>query len=360
MSDIKGFFNARQEGDEHGKSIFSGIDGGTATEIIPDLPTFLAEAGRNYGILRTPALVTDPFGGVDEDGEVCSAVREVENQFHLSRTNDGRVVSPHTVTGQYAPLTLLDIAEEIQPWCDAGWVTPDAVYSGKNESLEILCLRMDASGMLPNGETWEHYIIFRNPHGSGGKAKGTIVSFRVQCANTFGAVGRGVEFVIGHRISATMNEAERQAAMTKRVQLAKAAWQTADDHIENLAARINSLSGANVSYGQAEALTDALLDISRGVDISDPKQVSRRKVKTRTAILEAFAMPQYGTTGATLYDWINGVTFVQSSPNAETVKRSKVNAIDRMIRNVLPTESGFKFEAKAHRIADRFLSDGIN
>lgn len=360
MTDIQGFFNARQENDSHGKSFFADIKGDTAEAIIPDLPTFLAAAGRDYGILRTPAYVNDPFGGLDENGNVCEAIREVENQFHLSRTSDGRVVSPGTVTGQYAPLTLLDIAAEIQPWCDAGWVTPDAVYSGKNESLELLCLRMDASGTLPNGEEWEHYIIFRNPHGKGGKAKGNIVSFRVQCSNTFGAVGRGIEFVIGHRISAAMSDEQRQEAMAKRVAQAKAAWRTADKYIETLATKINSWAGSNISYGQAEMLTDALLGIPKGADLTDSKQVSRQKAKTREAILEAFSMPKFGTNGATVFDWINGVTFVQSSPNSQAVQRSKVNAIDRMIRNVLPTESGYKLEEKAERLIERFLSGDLN
>lgn len=352
--DIQGFFNARQDGDSNAQSIFTGIKGETAPEIIPDLPTFLKAAGRDYGILRTPAYVNDPFGGLDESGEIVPAIREVEGQFHLTRTNDGRVVSPHTVTGQYAPLTLLDIAEEIQPWCDQGWCTPDAVYSGKNESLELLCLRLDASGTLPNGETWEHYIVFRNPHGSGGKAKGNIVSFRQRCANTFGSLGRGIEFTIGHRISAKMDAEERQAEMASRVQRAKAAWETARQHIDRLAERINVWSGTPLSFAQAETLTDRLLGIKSGGD------VSKRKTNTREAILNGFSMPQYGTNGATLYDWINGVTFYLSSPHSDAVKRSKVDSVDRMIRNVLPTESGYKLEAKAEGLLQDFLDGKFN
>lgn len=353
QTDIKGFFNARQDGDSNAKTIFSGIDGETADSIIPDLPSFLEAAGRDYGILRSPAYVNDPFGGVDENGEICTAIREVEGQFHLTRTSDGRVVSPHTVTGQYAPLTLLDIAAEIQPWCDQGWCTPDAVYSGKNESLELLCLRLDASGTLPNGEAWEHYIIFRNPHGSGGKAKGNIVSYRQRCANVFGSLGRGIEFTIGHRISAKMDAEERQAVMAKRVQQAKAAWQTARDHIDRLAERINVWSGTDITFDQAEMLTDALLGIKKGDD------VSKRKTNTREAILNGFSMPQYGTNGATLYDWLNGVTFYLSSPYSESVRKSKVNAVDRMIRNVLPTESGYKMEMRAEGLLSKFLDGNL-
>jgi hypothetical protein len=333
MSQIQAFFNARQDNDTNATSIFLGIKGDTASEIIPDVPSFLKEAGRDYGILRTPALVRDPYGGLNEAGEVSEAVREVEGQFHLMRASDGRVVSPHTVTGQYAPLTLLDIAEEVQPWCDAGWVTPDAVYSGKNESLELLCLRMDASGLLPNGEAWEHYIIFRNPHGSGGKARGSIISYRAMCANTFGAVGRGIEFVVGHRISAKMTADERQAEMAGRAKRAIDAWKTAQKYVEDLSKRINNWSSANLSYAQAEKLTDQLLGI---VNLDG---ASARKKNMRTAILDGFSMPQYGTNGTSVYDWLNGVTFVNSSPNSATVKKSNVSSVDRMIRNVHPSGS---------------------
>jgi hypothetical protein len=359
MTDITGFFNARQDGDTHAKSLFTGIGGDTSDTIISDLPTFLEAAGRDYGILRKPALVNDPFGGVDEHGNIVPVTREVEGQYHLTRTNDGRVVSPHTVTGQYEPLTLLDIAAEIQPWCDAGWVTPDAVYSGKNESLEVLCLRMDASGMLPNGEQWDHYIVFRNPHGSGGKAKGTIISYKPVCSNTFGAIGRGIEFSVTHRMSAKMTEEERQTVMAKRVAKAKAAWTQADKYIAGLAQRINAWNAQPLTVVQAGALTDTLLGIKPGADLTNREEVSKQAANKRDAIVRGFSMPQFGTNGATLGDWVNGFTFWNSSPNSESVSKSQVASVDRMIRNVDPNGSGYKLEAKALEIARRVLDGTI-
>jgi len=368
MSEIKGYFNGRQENDTNAASIFVGIEGETSDTIIPNIADFLQAAGRDYGILRAPALINDPFGGVDEEGNIVPAVREVEvpgaaagkdgksdkRQFHLMRNSDGHVVSPHTVTGQYAPLTLLDIAAEIQPWCDDGWVTPDAVYDGKDGSLELLCLRMDASGNLPNGEAWEHYIVFRNPHGSGGKAKGTIVSYRPMCQNVFGSLGRGIEFVVGHRISAKMTDEERADAMAKRVRTAKAAWKTAEKHIADLAKRINVWSGSTISFADAETLTNALLDIRAD------KDPSTRTKNVRDAILAGFSMPKFGTYGATLYDWLNAVTFSLSSPNCDIVSKSKVTTIDRMIRNVDPNGSGYKVEAKAESLLARWIDNGGN
>jgi len=350
MTNITGFFNARTDTDKAAKSIFSGVTGETSDSIIKDLPTFLERAGRDYGILRTPALVTDPFGGVDAQGAICPVVREVENQFHLSRTSDGRVVSPHTVTKQYAPLTLMDVAAEIKPWLDAGWVTPDAVFSGKNESLELLCLRMDADGMLPNGEQWQHYIILRLPHAAGGKCKGQVVDFRERCSNVYAAIGRGNEFTISHRISSKMTEAERQAAMGERVKLAKNAWKTAQDHVKALAGKVNAWNGRTVTNAQAVRLTNALLGIK---SIDDASGNAKNK---QEAILNGFDMPQFGTNGATLYDWVNAVTFYTSSPNSAVVAASKVNPTDRMIRNVDPQGTGFKMEDAAQKLAARFVA----
>ena len=345
MTDITGFFNARSATDTAAKSIFQGIKGETSDNIISDLPGFLKAAGRDYGILRTPAFVNDRFGGVDAQGDICPALREVDNQFHLTRTSDGRVVSPHTVTKQYAPLSLLDVAAEIKPWLDAGWVTPDAVFSGKNESLELLCLRMDAGGMLPNGEQWQHYIILRLPHAVGGKCKGQVIDFRPQCSNVFAAIGRGNEFTISHRVSGKMSDSDRQLAMAQRVKDAKNAWVTAQDHIKLLAQKVNAWSGQRITNPQAVRLTNALLGI-KAIDDASPQTVSRQE-----SIMGGFDMPQFGTTGETLYDWINAVTFFLSSPNSAAVSKSTVDPVARMIRNVNPQGSGFKLEESAQKLA---------
>jgi len=348
---IQGYFNARLEGDTRPKGMFAGIEGETSEDIIESIQDFLVAAGRNYGILRVPAYVNDPFGGVDDDGKVVPALREVENQFHLARTNDGHIVSPHTVTAQYAPMTLMDVATEVQPFCDNGWATPDAVYDGKNGSVELLSLRLDAGGRLPNGELWSHHIVFRLPHGSGGKIKGTIMSHRNTCSNVFSAIGRGFELVVTHRCSAKMTEDERQAIMSERAQAAISAWAQVQDYLDTLSKRIETWSAQAVSFAQAEGLTDKLLGIT------DLDKASTRKKNVREAILSGFSMPQYGTFGATVYDWMNAVTFINSSPNSAMVKKSKVSAVDRLIRIIDPNGSGYKLEAKAEKIAAAFVSN---
>lgn len=348
---ITGFFNPRTDGDEFkGLGLSMGMDGTVADRVIPDLPTFLTEAGRDYYIKKVPAMVMDPNGAVDASGNIVPGAIDVEGQFHLVRSSDHRVVSPHTVTDQYAPLSLVDMAEELQPWCDAGWATPDGVYSSKRESLELLALRLDAGGDLPDGEKFLHYVIFQNPHGSGGTAKGKIISWRVVCANTFAAaVSASSDFAISHRVAKGDHEAQR-AVMVERSQQAVAAWAKVQEHIAGLAERINDWKSVPVSVSQAESLTDRLLGIGKLDD------ASAQKKNRRTQILGAFDMPAMGTNGATAYDWLNGVTFTNSSPHSETNRKSKVGAVERAVRVTDPNGTGFKLEQRAERVLLDFAS----
>ena len=344
---ITGYFNARQAADADKQQIFAGVKGETSEDIIENLPDFLKAAGRDYGVLKVPALTNDPFGGVDDNGNVVPAIRQVENQFHLQRTSDGCVVSPHTVTKQYAPLTLLDIATEVKPWLDAGWVSPDAVYGGKNESLELLCLRMDGAGELR--EAFQHYIIFHNPHGAGGKAKGRILTFNTTCANAYASIGRGFEFEVTHRISAKLTVEEQAEEMLKRTRNAAAAWERAQEYIKQLSSKIEMWEDSALSLSAARGLTLKLLKIT---DLSKAKT---RSVNRYNDIMSAFNMPQFGTNGQTAFDWYNAITFVNSSQNADSVQNSTVSSVDRMIRNTDANGSGFKLECSAEDMLNRLI-----
>lgn len=334
MQAIKGYFNPQKEGDTF-KGLNSTIDGEVSSRIIQNLPEFLKSAGRDYFIKKAKVY------------QACGdTFAEVENQYHLVRSTDERVVSPHTVTDQYAPLSLVDIADELQPWCDQGWATPDAVFSGRNESLELLVLRLDAGGNLPNGEKFKHYAAFQNPHGVGGTSKGKIFDFRVICGNTFAAaISHVSDFVITHRIAAGDHE-KQQEIMGQRAKDAVNAWTAVQNHIKELADKINTWSSVKVSAKDAAAMTDKLLGIP------DLSKASTRAKNRREAILQGFNMPQFGTRGETAYDWLNAVTFVNSSPFAEinSAKNSKVSGIDRTIRNLDPNGSGFKVEQNAEKV----------
>ena len=354
MSTIKAFYNPTTDGDTF-KGLFPsmhGWEGDCSDVVIRDLQEFLAAAGRDYYIKKVPAGVFDPAGGLDASGEVVPAWREVENQYHLARSSDGRVVSPHTVTNQYAPLSLMDVAEEIAPWVQAGWATPDAVFEARNGSLEMLVLRLDASGEIADDEFFVHYIVIQNPHGSGGTAKGKIISFRVVCQNTFAsACSAASDFAITHRVAS--GSAEEQAeVMAKRTQDAIKAWDKVQEHIRVLSEKVNTWSTAPIARADAEHLTESLLDIPAGKGT----EATGRKRNMREAILDAWNRPQYGTFGQTGYDWLNAVTFVNSSPFSEIVQKSKVGAVDRAVRNMSATGTGFKVEQKAEKILEGFIS----
>ena len=245
----------------------------------------------------------------------------------------------------------MDVAEEIAPWVQAGWATPDAVFEARNGSLEVLVLRLDAGGEIADGDFFVHYIVIQNPHGAGGKAKGKIISFRVVCCNTFAAaVSAASDFAITHRVAKGDSEVQAEI-MAKRTQEAVAAWEQVQEHIRQLSERINVWNDATIQFSDAEHLTDSLLGITKLED------ASTRKKNTREAILSAFSMPQYGTFGRTAYDWLNGVTFVNSSPHAETVQKSKVGTIERTVRNMDPNGTGFKLEQKAEKVLAGFLDN---
>jgi len=343
---INAFYNPTKDGDTF-KGMFPSdpkFKGDCADAIIRDLGQFLETANRNYYIKKVPAFQS--IGDLDGTPQFA----EVENQFHLVRSVDNRIVSPHTVTEQYAPLSLMDVAEEIAPWVQAGWATPDAVFEARNGSLEVLVLRLDAGGEITDGDFYVHYIVIQNPHGSGGKAKGKIISFRIVCCNTFAAaVSAASDFTISHRVARGSVE-EQTAIMAERTQDAIAAWDKVQSHIADLAARVNVWNAAPLTFADAEHLTDQLLGVTKLED------ASTRKKNTRDAILAAFSMPQFGTYGRTGYDWINGVTFINSSPNADSVKASKVSTIDRAVRNMDPNGTGFKLEQKAEKVLSAFLS----
>lgn len=350
---IKAFFNKRADTDTNAESMFCGIEGDTTQKTHSNVLDFLGEADRAYGIHRVPALVNDPFGGVDESGNIVSAAREVENQFHLIRSSDGHVVSPKTVSKQYAPFALADLAAEIQGWCDQGWATPDAVYDGKDGSLEILTLRLDAGGVtMPDGKQWDHHIILRVPHGTGGKVTGTLASFCQTCSNTFGAQGRGREFVIPHRISGKMSNLEIQLAMGQRAQMAVQTFETVKNYIAGMADRLNSWQNCVIGADGIETMTHDLLGIKKGDDLKGGTQ------NKLDAILDAANLSEFGTHGNTVADFVNAVTFYNSSPFADVNKKSKVSGIDRMIRNIAPDASGWKLEQKALALATFTVEKG--
>lgn len=349
QASIKGFFNPRKEGDTF-SGLNSTIEGSIADRVIRNLPEFLKAAGRDYYIRKAPAIVRDEMGGMDDAGNMVPAFREVEGQFHLVRSSDGKVVSPHTVTGQYAPISLMDVIDDLCPWVDAGWATPDGVYDSREGSLEILSLRLDA-GEDPTGDEFLHYAILQNAHATGGTVKGKIISWRIVCANTFAAaVSARSDFAITHR-TANGSSDEQTAIMRDRAKLAIQAWQALRDHVSKLAERVNVWKGSPISLSDAGMLADRLL----GIEGKKEEEISSQAQNRKDAILAGFNQPKFGTFGVNAWDFLNSVTFDTSSPFSPRNAKSKVGGLERIVRNVSETGSGFAFEVRAEKVLADFL-----
>lgn len=338
---VLGHFNPTKEGDTF-VGLNGSIKGSVGDTIEQNLHKFLQRAGRDYEVRLVPAYVM-----------VNGTAEQVPERWWVQRTNDNRVISPKTVTRSYATQSLMGIADEVQQFCDQGWATPDGVYSGKNESLEVLSLRLDAGGAdldpLPRGERFMHYIVIQNPHGQGGKIGGKIIDFRIVCGNTFAmAVSAGCDFTIPHRIARDADAAE---VMKERTSLAVQQWQNVQDHIRKLSDRINVFSGVKLAEADALNLTDRLL----GIADKSEDQISTQAENKRDAIMGGFKSQEAGTKGETAWDWLNGVTWYTSSPKAKHNAKSKVGAVDRMIRNIDGDGTGATMEVQARKLVEALV-----
>ena len=346
--EVNAFFNPTHDGDTY-TGLNASIQGVTSPVRIEGIPAFLRAAGRDYWIRRVPALHPTRLVG-DTESDRFGQPEILGGQFHLIRSDNGTVVSPKTVSAQYAPMSLLDISEEMQPWCEQGWTVPDGVYGGRfledgGESVEILTLRMNTEGIdFPDGETFRFYLCVSNPHGSGGTAKGKIIGFRIICGNTFAAaISHAHDFAVSHRVA---KDSEPGDIMKERMAFAVQNWTAAREKIAALAARVNSFQGVKLAASDAADLAEQLL----GIKGKKPESVSTRAKNKKAEILTAFRNPGAGTYGETAWDFLNAVTYVNSSPNAPGFKTSRVAPVDRILRTIDPQGTGFAVERAAEKL----------
>ena len=330
---INAFFNPRTEGDQ-----FNGLNGSVrgdhADRVITNTHDFLRAAGRDYFVKRLPAPHPLALQRLAADPATPEKDLFLKDRYWLARSSDDVVVSPKTVTDQYAILSLMDVADEIRGFTDAGWATPDGVYD-RNDSLEVLSLRLDAQGQI-EGNDFRHYIVIVNPHGGGG-AQGKIISWRIVCENTFAAaVSAGYDFCLTHR----KGRADEDSVMKERFAFAVEQWENVQQHIATLSERINVWSNISLATEDAESLTHKLFAVS------DPKKMATRTANRVDRVLAAFNDPKNGTFGKSGWDWLNAVTFTTS--HGET--KSKVDPMDRLVRNITPNGSGFKLEQRAEKL----------
>ncbi len=235
---------------------------------------FLVEAVMNYNVTKEPA--PHPDGGV------------VENQYHLIRSDDRKVVSPSTVTGKYEVRIPRDLATVLDPVVQNGLGIYDAAFTLFGGQSEVVTVRLCNIKAKPENDAsdWVHYLIAQNYHGTG-KARFVLADRRVICANsTMRAFRGGADMAFVHSKSIKQKFAD-----------APKMWATAAAAIE--------------AHCQKLAMLDKVVDVPATIDelLAIDDDATTQQKNRRDRIVAAATMPSKGTFGRTLYDIFNAVTF---------------------------------------------------
>jgi hypothetical protein len=242
-----------------------------------DAPAFLARAKMDYNIVTEQ--VERNLGGT----QII-----VPNQFHIVRTDDQRVVSPSTVTGQYVTRQPSDMVEIVDAIVQSGlglWDAAFTLYGGQSEVVTVRLCDIDEQ-VACDGSRWGTYLAIQNYHGTG-KMRGKIVRLRIVCHNTVtSGFSGGADWAFTHKKSIV----EKSAGVPKM-------WQQAADAVRKHCKRLNMLD-------KVVSIPDTIDELLAIDDDSTTQQKNRRD-----AILAAANDPSNGTFGKTLFDIFNAVTY---------------------------------------------------
>ena len=191
----------------------------TDPDALKNLGFFVWESGMDHTVSKVPALIEGPNG-----------VEEVPGQFHLLR-DDGKVVSPATVTKRYSVLQVRDVVDVVGVYVDQGWATPDAAFSLYDGQSDVITLKLDFPMTVKGDESsYETFMVVQNFHGRG-CCRAKITDIRVVCHNTstaaFGTSGRGkgmADFVIRHT-----------GSMKDKLERARQTWEEAREYLKRKA-----------------------------------------------------------------------------------------------------------------------------
>lgn len=252
------------------------VDGSHVINEAVPAADFLRLAKMGYNIEKSPAF--DMVNGV--------AV-PVPNQFHVRRSDDNRIVSPSTVTGQYVTRQPSDMVAIVDDIVQSGLGVYDAgftLYGGQSEVVTVLLCDIEER-VHCDGSKWQTYLVIQNYHGTG-KMRGKIVRLRVVCHNTVTAgFAGGADWAFAHKQSIVAKSAGVPAM-----------WKQAAAAVKQHCELLCKLDRKVV----VPDTIDALLAID---DDATTQQKNRRD-----AILAAANDPSNGTFGSTLYDIFNAVT----------------------------------------------------
>lgn len=284
---------------------------------------FLKAKGMDYDVSKEQAT------RVNGDGSVV----EIENQFHLVRSSDQKVISPSTVSSRYSVTNPTKMCEPIAPLVSEGWIKPDNGFLFKDDSYEVCSFEMNSEELEDGGniagEQWKHWVSLHNHQGGGGGLKGSLTSFRVICANTAAAAAREACFTIRH----TGNIQENYQWAIDR-------WQKLKDGIRKLSERMTV-------FGELElSPTDALdaLHTLYGVKGKTVDEIGTRTANELEFAMREFSNPRRGTFGKTGLDLFNAITATNSH---YAPKNSKETSVKRLSSLYDANGSRFKLEAAA-------------
>lgn len=283
--------------------------GFVSEEEITDGHEFLKEARGNYIVAKQRALVEHGdalaelnalanAATVDPERlrELLDQIQPVENQFHLVRDDDRRVVSPATVTKQYTQLIPGQMVEALQPFVDSGWARWDAFFVMDGGRSEVLTLKL----VLPeefriNGDEspWDAYIATQNFHGRGAY-RGRLTGIRGVCQNTVSMIfAGGADFRLTH-----------SASIEQRMQVAVKTWDALNEELAKVKEHCGILANTECDIEEA---VNAVLGIEADGKVGG-KAPSAQLVAKQQDLISRANDESAGTYGTTLYDVFNAVT----------------------------------------------------
>ncbi len=254
---------------------------------------FLAAMQLDYTVKKVPAMVGEGFGRDNPE--------QVPNQFHLLRDIDGmvdpdgiengRILSPHTVTDVYYPLTPRDMTGVLDYFVSEGWGHYVGAWQSHGGSHEIIAVRMNLQTPVP-GDTgnMHYYLIARNRHASG-SIQFSGCAYRPWCCNMFGRI-----FDVGMRFKHTTN-------VNTRLDFAGNVYKRTVKKIDAQVARLGELTKHSLAqHGGAERVIDIVLDIDRAGKVTAQQQTKSDD------LLQRLNRPDLGIFGRNLYDVFQAVT----------------------------------------------------
>jgi hypothetical protein len=237
-------------------------------------------AKMGYRVSKVPAY------HMDADGQFV----QTPGQFHLQRDNDYRIVSPSTVTDAYAPVCPLDLVRILEPWYEQGFGTPDAAFILYEGMAEVVTMLLDDhSKPISDQSEWSTYLFTQNYHNRG-KVRAKLIRHRAVCHNTTPKHGFDIAFV--HRQSVQDN-----------IDQVRHDWKAAREAIASHNAALDLLASKRVNI---PSTVDALLEIKKG------EKITTQKENKRSRMIAAANNPAAGTSGESLVDIYNGVTWINT------------------------------------------------